>query len=182
MVSKKEYQTLLTRASMKDALHADILVAIDPDIESSGVAELHRGSRKIKLFSLRFPELMDYLLSAKRSAEVRQFRLGVIVEAGWLNKGNWHLTTKDTKYSAAEKGRQTGRNHETGRKIVEMCNHFQIITEEVKPLRKLWLGRDRKITAEEFNRVTGYAGRSSQDMRDAGLLAWVYAGLPVKVN
>lgn len=182
MVSKKEYQTLLTRASMKDALHADILVAIDPDIESSGVAELHRGSRKIKLFSLRFPELMDYLLSAKRSAEVRQLRLGVIVEAGWLNKGNWHLTTKDTKYSAAEKGRQTGRNHETGRKIVEMCNHFQIVTEEVKPLRKLWLGRDRKITAEEFNRVTGYAGRSSQDMRDAGLLAWVYAGLPVKVN
>ena len=182
MVLKKEIQTLTAKSSVRDAYHADVLIAIDPDIERSGIAELHRSSRKIKLFSLRFPELMDYLLSAKRFIEVKQLRLGVIVEAGWLNKGNWHLTPKDTKYSAAEKGRQAGRNHETGRKIVEMCNHFQIVTEEVKPLRKLWLGKDRKITAEEFNRVTGYKGRSSQDMRDAGLLAWVYAGLPIKVN
>ena len=144
-----------------------------PDIKTKAV---HNGFN-----FFRFPDLMDYLLSMRRASEVGGFRLGVVVEAGWLNKGNWHLTNADTKYSAAEKGRQTGRNHETGRKIVEMCDHYRILTEEVRPLRKLWLGKDRKITADEFNRITGYSGRSSQDARDAGLIAWVYAGFPVKI-
>lgn len=182
MVSRKDIQTLINKASERHSSRTDVLIAIDPDIERSGVAELTRLTKRVKLYSLTFPDLMDYLLSMKRYCEVRNLRPKVIVEAGWLNKGNWHLTPKDTKYSAAEKGRQTGRNHETGRKIVEMCEHYQIVTEEVRPLRKLWIGRDRKITSEEFNRITGYKGRSSQDARDAGLLAWVHAGFPIKIN
>lgn len=179
MVSRKELQTMLS--SVKNGMNStDVIIAIDPDIERSGVAELDKRTQKIKLFSLSFPDLMDYLISSKRTCEIRGINLKVIVEAGWLNKGNWHLTPKDTKYSAAEKGRQTGRNHETGRKIVEMCRHYQIQTEEVKPLRKFWQGKDKKITSEEFNRLTGFLGRSSQDMRDAGLIAWVYAGFSLK--
>ena len=35
---------------------------------------------------------------------------------------------------------------------------------------------------QELVMVTGYHGRSCQDARDAALLAWVYAGLPVRVR
>lgn len=180
MVSKRELQTLLDSAK-RGIVKTDIIIAIDPDIERSGVAELNKSTKQIKLFSLSFPDLMDYLISTKRICEIKNLMPEVIVEAGWLNKGNWHLSDADSKYSAAEKGRQTGRNHETGRKIVEMCKHYQFITEEVRPLRKFWKGKDKKITSEEFNRLTGYSGRSSQDMRDAGVIAWVYAGLIVKM-
>ena len=181
MVSKRELQTLLDSAK-RGIVKTDIIIAIDPDIERSGVAELDKRTKQIKLFSFSFPDLMDYLISMKRICEIKNLRPEVIVEAGWLNKGNWHLSDADSKYSAAEKGRQTGRNHETGRKIVEMCKHYQFITEEVRPLRKFWQGKDKKITSEEFNRLTGYSGRSSQDMRDAGVIAWVYAGLIVKIK
>lgn len=175
MVSKRELQTLLDSAK-RGMVKTDIIIAIDPDIERSGIAELNKSTKQMRLFSLSFPDLMDYLISVKRICEIKNLRPEVIVEAGWLNKGNWHLSNMDSRYSAAEKGRQTGRNHETGRKIVEMCKHYQFMTEEVKPLRKFWQGKDKKITAEEFNRLTGYSGRSSQDMRDAGVIAWVYAG------
>ena len=99
-----------------------------------------------------------------------------------LRKGSCRFSSKKAipKHKILPR-RQTGRNHETGRKIVEMCKHYQFTTEEVKPLRKFWHGKDKKITAEEFNRLTGYSGRSSQDMRDAGVIAWVYAGLSVKM-
>ena len=179
MVTRKELQTILH--SVESRMNkTDIIIAIDPDIDRSGVAELDKITKQIKLFSFSFPDLMDYLIASKRACEIKNIHLKVVVEAGWLNKGNWHITPKDTKFSAAEKGRQAGRNHETGRKIVEMCKHYQIQTEEVKPLRKFWEGKDKKITSEEFNSLTGFAGRSSQDMRDAGLIAWVYAGLPLK--
>lgn len=181
MASKIELQIMLD--SVKSGMiRTDLIIAIDPDIERSGVAELDKRTKQIKLFSLSFPDLMDYLIAVKRTCEIKNIHFKVVVEAGWLNKGNWHLTPKDTKYSAAEKGRQAGRNHETGRKIVEMCKHYQIQAEEVKPLRKFWQGKDKKITSEEFNNLTGFKGRSSQDMRDAGLIAWIYSGFCVKMQ
>lgn len=181
MASKIELQIMLD--SVKSGMiRTDLIIAIDPDIERSGVAELDKRTKQIKLFSLSFPDLMDYLIAVKRTCEIKNIHFKVVVEAGWLNKGNWHLTPKDTKYSAAEKGRQAGRNHETGRKIVEMCKHYQIQTEEVRPLRKFWQGKDKKITSEEFNNLTGFKGRSSQDMRDAGLIAWIYSGFCVKMQ
>lgn len=107
--------------------------------------------------------------------------LVVVVEAGYMNKGNWHLNPKDTKAAAAAKGNHAGRNHETARKIVEMCKHWQMEVKEVKPLEKCWKGKDRKITHEELARFTGVMGRTNQEGRDAALLAWVYAGFSIRL-
>ena len=43
-------------------------------------------------------------------------------------------------------------------------------------------GKDRKITAEELKAFTGVTGRTNQEGRDAALLAWEYAGLPIKMR
>jgi hypothetical protein len=55
------------------------------------------------------------------------------------------------------------------------------VVEEVKPLKKCWKGRDGKITHEELARFTGLMGHTNQDGRDAALLAWVRAGLPIRL-
>ena len=107
----------------------------------------------------------------------------VVVEAGWLNKPNWHLTAKDSARLAAAKGNSTGRNHETGRKIVEMAKHYGLKVDEVKPLRKCWRGKDGKITHEELEymlekkKINGFPKKSNQDMRDSTLLCLIFSGL-----
>ena len=64
-----------------------------------------------------------------------------------------------------------------------MAKHIGFEVEEVKPLKKLWKGRDGKITQEELENIIGPLNvRLSQDSRDAALLAWWYAGLPVKMR
>ena len=156
----------------------DIIIAIDPDVERSGVAVLDTSARTIKAMTMTFPELMEYLSSQQGRGDTL-----VVVEAGWLNQSHWHLTAKDSARMAAAKGNAAGRNHETGRKIVEMAKHYGLTVDEAKPLRKCWRGRDGKITHEELAQfIPGLPKRTTQDIRDAALLAWTYAGFPIRMS
>ena len=158
------------------------IVAIDPDVDKSGVAFLHLPSRELHCEAKTFPELIDDLHAIKQATDALGEPLIVIVEAGWLNRSNWHTHARDSHRKAAAIGRSAGRNHETGRKIVEMARHMGIETVEQRPLQKCWRGPDGKITAAELAQFTGYTRRTSQDMRDAALLAWVHAGLPIRLG
>ncbi|MCL2651968.1 MAG: hypothetical protein FWD60_13235 [Candidatus Azobacteroides sp.] len=159
----------------------DTIIAIDPDVEKSGVAELSILHRLLEVTNLSFPQLLDYLQARKEMSKTAHTSLVVVVEAGWLNRSNWHLKNSDTKRIASAKGNSTGRNHETGRKIVEMCKHYGIEVVEQAPLRKCWRGKDGKITHEELASFTGLSGSTNQDSRDAALLCWTFAGLPIKI-
>ena len=161
----------------------DLIIAIDPDVDHSGVAVLSVATRRIKTSSMSFPDLMDYLQSCWNTEVNEGKSLKIVVEAGWLNQSHWHLTARDTARLAAAKGNAAGRNHEVGRKIVEMARHYGLDVDEVKPLRKCWRGRDGKITHEELSQfVPGLPARTSQDIRDACLLAWTYAGFPIRIT
>ena len=63
-----------------------------------------------------------------------------------------------------------------------MARHYGLDVTEMNPLPKKWSGKDGKITKEELESFTGPLPRCSQDERDAALLAWVHAGLPVSVR
>ena len=161
----------------------DTIIAIDPDVEKSGVAVLDVNTRRITAFSMAFPDLMDYLQGFRDTIVNEGKSLKVVVEAGWLNPSHWHITARDSARMAARIGNSAGRNHEVGRKIAEMARHYGLDVDEVKPLRKCWRGKDGKITHEELRAITGMPDRrTSQDMRDAILLAWVYAGFPIRIN
>ena len=160
----------------------DNVIAIDPDVEKSGVAELSPQHRLLEVTNLTFPQLLDYLQSRKKMSDTAHTSLIVVVEAGWLIQSNWHLLPKDTKAVAAAKGNSTGRNHETGRKIVEMCKHYGIEVLEHFPLKKCWKGKDKKITHEELASFTGLRGQTNQESRDAALLAWCFSGLPIRMK
>lgn len=158
----------------------DVIIGIDPDKDKSGVAELHVATKEMTVTNLSFPLLLDYLLRVRTQMVEAKQTFQVVVEAGWFNKKSCFHTAQGKQ---AEKiAKDVGANHETGRKIVEMCKHWGIEVMEHAPLVKDWKGKDRKISAPEFEQVTGVKGRTNQDGRDAGLLAWVVSGLPIRLH
>lgn len=157
----------------------NIIIGIDPDIEKNGVAVLYRLSKEISLHSLPFPQALTFI----RSLAEKNNSLVVIVEAGWRNKSNFHLSPYDTKAQAAKKGVDQGRNHQRGIDIVEYLQYHDLKVIEMKPLPLMWgTGLTRKkISDEEIRRFMDIKKkRTNQEERDAALLAWVYAGLPMK--
>ena len=157
----------------------DNIIAIDPDKEKSGVAFLKPKTRQLEVSNLTFPILLDYLQHAKKVQGETMESLIVVVEAGWIvKKSNFH----EAQGHRAEKiAKDVGANHETGRKIIEMCKHYGIEVVQHPPLVKCWKGKDRKITHEELVSFTGLMGRTNQDARDAALLAWTFANLPIRI-
>lgn len=162
----------------------DFIIGIDPDVDKSGLALLQTNSNKIlELKCFKFPELIETVREYDKGAKVMFRKLVVVVEAGWLNSGNWHVNAKDSRQRAAMKGNAVGRNHETGRKIVECLKYYDIEVVEQMPLKKCWHGPDGKITHEELEYfIPDFPSKSNQEARDSALLAWNFANLPIKVK
>lgn len=169
-------------------MKAERIIAIDPDVDKSGVAELLISTRSIEATTLGFSDLMDFLQHVKENISDKGDSVIVIVEAGWINASNWHTGKVRSIAAAAKTGQNTGRNHEVARKIAEMSRHYGLETMEVKPLRKRWKGKDGKITHDELCELMEASGiapiltRTNQEMRDAILLALVYSGIPLKAK
>ena len=146
-------------------------IAIDPDLDKNGVA-VWRGD-KIEVKSLSFPALLDFL---KENSDAH-----VVVEAGWLNKkSNVH----GYHGAVAERiSKSVGINHGVGLLIVQMCNHYKISVSEKKPLRKVWRGKNGKITQGEIEYfIDEFPKRSNQEERDAALILWLHIGRRVKIK
>lgn len=161
----------------------DYIIGIDPDCDKSGVSYIQKESKEVSVYTLSFPELIDKVRMWNQNAVSAGKTLTVIVEASWLISHNWHANKYDSKAVAAAKGNSVGRNHETGRKLVEMFQHHGIPVEEIRPLKKCWKGKDGKITHEELSGfINGLPKRTNQEQRDAALIAWVFSGLPIRVK
>lgn len=133
-----------------------IKIGIDPDCNKSGVAvKSHFNS--IFLYNLSFFDLFINLKDYSTSNTT------VYIEAGWLNKSNWHIIQNGSAAINSQIGQRTGANHETGKKIVEMCEYLGLPYKLVKPTRK-------KVDAKLFQKLTGYIGRTNQEQRDAAML------------
>lgn len=167
----------------------DIIIGIDPDCDRSGVAVLDTFHASMELFSYHFSELMEFLPIWKERAGAKGESLLVVVEASWMTRANWHGKSGDNRRQASSKGYDVGRNHETGRKIVEMAKeHYGLEVKCRRPLRKCWSGRDGKITHGELmsllegSRVTCARKVTNQEERDAALLALDASGIPMRMK
>ena len=159
-----------------------IIIGIDPDVEQSGIGRLDVMERKCTATHLPFPLLIDYIRDVQEVARLKKRDLIVYVEASWLITHNWHIGWKDSKAVAAKKGEGVGRMHETGRKVIEMLEHYGIEVREQHPLKKCWNGKDGKITHDELTTICGWEKkRSNQEERDAMLIAWYTSGLPIRL-
>lgn len=161
----------------------DAVVGIDPDKKKSGVAYLAVGSKQLELSTLSFVDTLDYLSFVKKKTDENKKNVVVVIEGGWLNHSVWHVLPNDTKAVAAKKGYAVGQNHQTGMFLQEFCERIGLRYKVVKPLRKCWSGPDHKITHNELVEFTGLLDRrTNQEERDAALLAWVEAGLPIRIR
>lgn len=160
----------------------DFILAIDPDCEKSGVALLGTQQKLVLADTMTFPKLIDHITNLSKDFESGQKSFVVVVEAGWLISTNWHLNYRDSHRVASAKGLSIGRNQETGKKIIEMCEHLGVEVKEIRPLKKFWKGPDNKITHDEIVQfIPGLPNRTNQEIRDAALLAWYFAGFAVRV-
>ncbi|MBQ3820220.1 MAG: hypothetical protein II809_02005 [Bacteroidales bacterium] len=166
---------------------ADYIIGIDPDTAKSGVAVLETQTFHLELSCLTFPELVDRLIYLRDKSHFEGKSVVAVVEAGWQNsKSNFHGYYGRRGEKIAK---NVGANHETGKKLIELCVHWGIPVAEMAPLplkiggMYMWSGPDGKITHEELVAVTGLKkSRSNQEERDAALLAWRLAGLPLRIN
>lgn len=167
------------------------IIGVDPDIEKNGCACIERSRRELDVACLNFPETLDWIKAKHEqwkeacgnNAETRSAFMAYI-EAGWLNKGNWHVSeSRNGKFSpsawAAAVGKSDGECSAVSKKLIECLEYMGIPVTPIRPLRKCWKGRDRKITHEELMRelelyrVQHSLRRSNQEVRDAVLLALV---------
>lgn len=138
----------------KDTEH-QIIIGIDPDLEKSGVAIL---GQSLQLKNLTFPETVELFRTLQD--EIKK----VVIEAGWLNrKSNFHGRYGQSKSKGEAIARNVGENHATGKLLVEMAKSLGLAVVEVRPTRT-------KLKAEDFNRITGWQGRTNQEQRDAAML------------
>lgn len=173
----------------------DIIIGIDPDIDKNGVATLVCRLKRLTTAQMKFGALLHYIQDRWQYAQSNGNSFVVIVEGGWLNHSNWHVDalyhTKSSTLSmqskirlAAKMGVSQGQNHQRGLDIVEFCQHEHIPCEVVKPYPLSW-GKDHrsKITKEELDYVVGCKmPRNNQEERDAALIAWLGANLPIRYN
>ena len=167
------------------------VIAIDPDIERNGIAVIRKDRKVMEVATTAtFPEVLELVKKyyaeweGRYKANAPQSFM-VWVEAGWLNKGNWHVEeSRNGKYSpsawAAAVGKNDGECSAVSKKLLECFEYYGIPCSPIRPLRKCWKGPDRKITHDELKRelemykVTHpIKGRSNQEVRDAALLAIV---------
>lgn len=153
------------------------VIGIDPDIDRSGFAVLDTSTREVVAGAHSFPKLVAMLINYR---ELKS-DVVVVVEAGWKNAiTNYH---RGVYGRAAQKvALSVGRNQQVGHCIVELCQAWGIEVVEKAPLRKMWKGPDRKITHEELAAfIPDLPSRTNQEIRDAVLLSWDYAGFPIRI-
>lgn len=161
--------------------HPEYIIGIDPDTDKSGIALLEVSSRRLIVDSLTFPKIIGYFHNVADS--LPRERTVVVVEASWTTAHNFHLLPSDSKAVAAKKSYHVGCNHQIGKCIAMTAEAFGLEVVLQPPLRKLWRGKDRKITHDEIIAITGAdIKRTNQEVRDAMLLAWYHSGLPIKLK
>lgn len=128
------------------------LIGIDPDIDKNGIAV--STNNEFRLYNLNFFDTID--LIDKEKADL------VIIEGGWLNKGNWHTSKKGTAALNAKIGGYVGANQAVGKLLVQYCERNKIAYDLIKPVRS-------KLDHSKFNLYVE-CKRSNQEVRDAAML------------
>ena len=143
-------------------MSAHLYIGIDPDVDKSGFAVWNKPAQKFEsIEALGLAEIMSFFQVMKISIEI------VVIEAGYMNKGNRHTFKGQTVAAAAKTGENVGRNHQRGMDIVEILEWMKIPYRLQKPSTKNSWKNDEKI----FQKMTGVKG-GNPEKRDAAMLVF----------
>ncbi len=155
----------------------NFIVGVDPDIDASGVCLLNVDTEEVELYNWTITDFIDGIQGLKERCGDD---LIVVVEASWLVKksnlhGGFGGVAEKIAYSV-------GRNHQVGITLVDICKHYGVEVEEMRPLKKIWEGANGKISHKELSEFVNIPKRTNPETRDATLLAWTKAGLTYKTD
>ena len=144
-------------------MSAHLYIGIDPDVDKSGFAVWNKPAQKFEsIEALGLAEIMSFSQVMKISIEI------VVIEAGYMNKGNRHTFKGQTVAAAAKTGENVGRNHQRGMDIVEILEWMRIPYRLQKPITpNKW-----KDDAVYFKTITGWHGKTNPEKRDAAMLVY----------
>ena len=166
------------------------IIGIDPDVEKNGVAQLDAEEKSFDVIkSLSLCNVITLLSEVHNTTVAFGYQAVMVIEDS-DSTTNWHLKSlaeskmklESKLRKAAAIGHGSGMCHATQRHLEEIAKTLGIEVVKVKPLKKSWLGKDGKITHEELAQfVPNLPETTNQEGRDAALLAWCYAGLPIHI-
>lgn len=134
-------------------------IGIDPDTTASGVAIFNSRTNQYEAYCRKkFFELFDLFDNLVKYG----YNFEVVIEAGWKNPSMMHnIKGYATRNKSAKIGANVGANHETGRKIVEMCQYFGFEPWLLTPTSSKW-------TPTMLKHLTGIElCKAQQDIIDA---------------
>lgn len=163
------------------------ILGIDPDVDRTGVALVDCEGRRLEYAgALTFADCVKYLdgITAMYPSE----DVKVVIEDSDTST-NWHcggiifdkrLAMDQKVRKAAAIGRSAGLCHATARHLREYAESCGLRVVMQRPLKKCWKGKDKKITqAEAAQFMPGLPKKCNQEVRDAALISWCAAELPI---
>ena len=135
------------------------ILGIDPGA-NTGVAHIV-GGELIKLQTIAPHEIERTLREAAPDR--------VVFEDSRLQSHVW--TTSTSKAAASKMARNLGEIDAWCSLITAVCGELGIPAHGISPL-----GKGHKMSADQFERITGWTGRSNQHERDGAMVAWPYRG------
>ena len=137
------------------------VIGIDPGAHT-GVAYFEAG-KLVRLDTIAPWDIPTMLRNVR-------YPFRVVFEDSRLQSHTW--TTAASRAAALKMARNVGQVDAWCSLIVGTCEWLQIPAHGISPA-----GKGGKLNAAEFERLTGWAGRSNEHERDAAVVAWKYRGV-----
>jgi len=141
-----------------------MIIGIDPDLVKNGVAIVENG-KLMDLSAKSMVELIKFIAVVQK----REPKLTVALEDVEANKPTFKRKGVVTLKAKLKIAQNVGQVKATARHIKAFLDDMGVNTVMVKPLKGTI--KAAKSNAIVFNALTGWKGTSSEDKRDAALLA-----------
>jgi len=139
-----------------------IIIGIDPDSKAHGVAIYENG----KLITLCSMELMRLLFDL-RAYSASCFDLTVHIEDVCANNAAFHKSGVKNARAATAINRSIGKCQQAQIELERACAWYKIKVVKHK-ISSAW-----KKNKSQFEKITGWTGRSNEDTRSAAYFGWL---------
>lgn len=142
-----------------------MIIAIDPDMKKPGVCNLDDNGEIVELCSMTIPDLIRHINAFSGSE--------FVVEDVNQVKTIYASNRRANKYVGLQIAQNVGMVKAAGTII---CDLITDITGKPPKLAPVGLGKQVKKNAKLFKELTGWQGKTNEDMRDAYAVAIWYHG------
>lgn len=144
---------------------SDLVIGIDPDAQKSGIA-LYRDGALAELHLWSFSQLVAHMMVNAGASDITYVLEDVEAIRPTFKR------VKTNQAAMQKISQNVGQVKQTARLIQEMGAYYGAEVVMVKPLKGV--AKSAKDNTDIFKQITGWAGRSNADNRDAAMLALHY--------